>query len=314
MKHLFIINPIAGGRKHDPAKTEADIRILMGRREDDYEIYYTSAPKDATRAVKEAVNSGEELRIYACGGDGTLNECVTGAAGAANAAVAHYPCGTGNDFIKCFGKERDRFFTLAELVDGEVFPIDLIECGNGMYGLNIASVGIDARIGANVHKYSALPLVGGAGGYIVSTIANVMKGIGQELTITVDGRTIQGRFTMVCACNGRYYGGVFNPVPEALPNDGLLDVLIVKEVGLLKFAALAGKYAKGKYKDYPQYIKHVKTKSICIESPEKILMGYDGEAFYSNRVTFKVVPKGVNMLFPADMAFFEAERAKKSAN
>ena len=80
--------------------------------------------------------------MYACGGDGTLNECVNGAVGHANVAVTHFPCGTGNDFIKMFGEEKARFFDLAELVRGEVRPLDVMECC-GRYAINICSVGIE---------------------------------------------------------------------------------------------------------------------------------------------------------------------------
>lgn len=312
MKHLFIINPIAGGKKHDPAKTEADIRAAMAENGEEYEIYYTTGPKDAVCKTKEAAQSGEKIRIYACGGDGTLNECVTGAAGCPNASVAHYPCGTGNDFIKCFEQERVRFFSLKELIEGEEFPIDLISCGNGRYGLNVASVGIDARIGADVHKYSELPLIGGSGGYIVSTIVNILKGVGQELTIIADGKTIQGKFTMVCACNGRYYGGGFNPVPDAMPNDGLLDILVIPNVNLVKIALLIGDFAKGQYKKHPEYITHIKAKNIHIESRDEILIGYDGESFHNNSVDFCVIPGGINMVFPRGMEFF-ADQRKETA-
>ena len=76
----------------------------------------------------------------------------TAPCGHANVAVTHFPCGTGNDFIKMFGAEKERFFDLAELVRGEVRPFDVMECC-GRYAINICSVGIDARIGTEVHQY-----------------------------------------------------------------------------------------------------------------------------------------------------------------
>ena len=61
---------------------------------------------DACRKIEQEAAAGQPLRVYACGGDGTLNECVCGAVGCDNVAVTHYPCGTGNDFVRCFGAER----------------------------------------------------------------------------------------------------------------------------------------------------------------------------------------------------------------
>lgn len=314
MRHLFIINPISGRKTHDPKKTEEDIKKAMAEYDGEYEIYFTTAPKDATLKVKEEAAKGEELRVYSCGGDGTLNECVNGAVGFNNVAVAPYPCGTGNDFIKCFESEREQFFDIKELIDGQIRPIDIIDCGKYGYGINTASVGIDARIGADVHKYSKLPLVGGAGGYIVSAVINILKGVNQTLKITTDKNVFDGKFALACICNGRYYGGGFNPVPEALPDDGYLDVLIIKEVGLIKIAQLIGKFAKGRYKECEGYITHVKTKSVRIQSPAETLMGYDGEAFYSTDAAFNVLSGGVNMIFPKNMRFFENVQVKEGIN
>ena len=127
MKHLFIVNPVAGGKdRHEYVAEQA--RLALEGSADAYEVYITTAPMDACAKIKAEAASGEELRVYACGGDGTLNECVNGAVGHDNVAVTHFPCGTGNDFIKMFGEEKDRFFDLSDLVRGEVRPLDVMEC------------------------------------------------------------------------------------------------------------------------------------------------------------------------------------------
>lgn len=127
MKHLFIVNPVAGGKDRREYVAE-QARLALEGSEDAYELYVTTAPMDACAKIAAEAASGEELRVYACGGDGTLNECVNGAAGRSNVAVTHFPCGTGNDFIKMFGEEKTRFSDLADLVHGEVRPFDIIEC------------------------------------------------------------------------------------------------------------------------------------------------------------------------------------------
>lgn len=204
MKHLFIVNPVAGGKDRREYVAEQARRALEGS-EDAYEVYVTTAPMDACAKIAAEAASGEELRVYACGGDGTLNECVNGAAGRSNVAVTHFPCGTGNDFIKMFGEEKARFSDLADLVHGEVRPFDIIECC-GRYALNICSVGIDARIGTEVHQYHD--------SYIFSAVANLFKGIAQPLTVRGCGMEYSGGTSLICACNGRFYGGGFNPIPR----------------------------------------------------------------------------------------------------
>ena len=210
MKHLFVVNPVAGKQKpeekikliHDSADR------VPGGLAGGFEIYVTRAPMDAVEKIRSAAEGEDDLRVYACGGDGTLNECVNGAAGLKNVAVTHFPCGTGNDFIKMFGADKSRFFDLAELANGEVRPLDLIKC-NGRYSINICSMGLDARVGTDVHKYSGLPLLGGPAGYVASLAVNFVKGVSQPMTVTADGLTCGPRLNLVCICNGRFYGGGF---------------------------------------------------------------------------------------------------------
>ncbi len=306
MKHLFIVNPVAGSTDKTSFVHEKAAECFAVR-EDKYEVYTTKAPMDARDEIVRQARLGETLRVYACGGDGTLNECVCGAVEAENVQLTVFPTGTGNDFIKTFGPDSHRFFELRELVDGDVRPIDLIRC-NGRPCLNICSVGIDARIGTQVHKYSSLPLIGGATGYVVSTLVNLIKGIKQHVRISSCGGTVyDGDLTLACACNGRYYGGGFNPVPEARPDDGLIDFLIIPGVSRAKFICLVGQYAKGKYASYPQLIRHVKAQRMEIESEREIVINVDGEAMYAKRIDIGIQPGAVAFTFPSQMAFFVSQ-------
>lgn len=303
MRHLFIINPAAGKGKQT-VELSGRIAAAMHKRGADCEIYVTKAPMDATRKIREEAEKWDALRVYACGGDGTLNECVCGAAERPNVAVTHYPCGTGNDFIKAFGDERQRFFALDELLDGEVRPIDVIRVAD-RYSVNICSVGIDARIGSNVHRYSGIPLVGGAVGYIVSTAAEVAKGVARPIRAVVGDRVFEGEQSLVCVCNGTSYGGFFQPVPEARVDDAVLDVLVVTGVSRLTVAKVVAKYAQGRYRDYPHLIEHVSAKNVLIEAPDELKVNLDGEMICASRVEMSVVAGGLNFIFPAGMQYFE---------
>jgi diacylglycerol kinase (ATP) len=94
MRHLFIVNPVAGGKKNHYEETIKYIHTVMAECSEPYEVYITKAPMDACEEIRLEATSNEQLRVYACGGDGTLNECVNGAAGFNHLAVTHYPCGT----------------------------------------------------------------------------------------------------------------------------------------------------------------------------------------------------------------------------
>lgn len=302
MKHLFIVNPIAGGRDRTEA-VRLRVEELFRNRSDKYEIYVTRAAMDAPEKIRREAAKGEDLRIYACGGDGTFNECVWGAAGLDNAAVCPYPTGTGNDFCRMFGDEQELYRDLSALVEGWEHPIDLIEC-NGRYSANICSVGIDARIGTQVHNYSKIPLIGGATGYVVSTVVNVIKGISRNMRIRSGDFYAQGKHTLVCACNGRFYGGGFNPSLDARPDDGIMDVFIVKEVGLFTLARLIGMYAKGRTDEMPEYATHLRTDRIDISFDEDNVINIDGEAVFAKEVSMRLIPGAVRLVVPRGLTFF----------
>jgi YegS/Rv2252/BmrU family lipid kinase len=304
MKHLFIVNPTAGG-KDKTEDVRAKVETAFKERDGEYEIYVTKAPMDATRKIEEEAARTEHLRVYACGGDGTFNECVCGAARKPNVAVCPFPTGTGNDFCRMFGEEKDLFRDLDALLDGEERPIDLIDC-NGRYSANICSVGVDARIGTDVHKYSRIPLVGGATGYVVSAVVNMFKGIATKMEVSCDDFRAEGKHTLVCACNGRFYGGGFNPSPDALPDDGIMDVFIANRVNLLQFAALIGKYAKGKADELPKHIKHIRSSGeLVIRCEKEDVAQLDGEALRAVEFRIRLVPRALNLIVPKGLRFFE---------
>ena len=299
MKHLFIVNPVAGGRD----SSERVAALAAEALPDGYELYKTTGTGDATRRVRQAAEQGEATRVYACGGDGTFSECVAGAVHAENLAVTHFPCGTGNDFIKMFGAEAALFSDLAHLTDGETHPLDVIAC-NDRISINICSVGIDARIGVDVHKYSSLPLVGGKAAYVVSTIVNFIKGINRPLRVTAAGQHFAGGMVLVCACNGCYYGGSFHPAPDARPDDGQLDILVIRRASRLTFLRVVFPYAKGHAARFPQYITQLRGTELHIEADEDFVAQLDGEPMHCRDLTLRVLPGAVNFLCPRGMNFF----------
>ena len=119
MKHLFIVNPAAGKRDRT-AEVSAKAAEMFSKKDDEYEIYVTRGPMDAPEKIKRAADETGELRVYSCGGDGTYNECVCGAAGLSNVAVTPYATGTGNDFIRMFGADMEVPAHSAALFKGDV--------------------------------------------------------------------------------------------------------------------------------------------------------------------------------------------------
>lgn len=295
MEHLFIINPAAGKYDKTEEYTKA-IDAACGGKGLSYRIAVSGGPGDCTRIAREAAATGEDLHIYACGGDGTLNEIIAGAADYPNAAVTNYTGGSGNDFVKMF-RQPDAFRDLNRLLDWEDAEFDVIDC-NGDRAVNVCSVGLDARIGTQMAQYKRLPFVSGSGAYILSTLVNLLKGIADHYIVEVGGERIDGALTMICVANGRYYGGGFNPVPEADPADGMLDVLLVKKVNLIQVAAVIGKYKKGLYAQLPKLVRHIRTDHVRIICDKVTSVNLDGELRNAKIIDFRLTGQKIRFFYP----------------
>ncbi len=305
MTHLFIINPAAGSRDRTK-KYSRLIREACQSRGLDYRIAISGAPGHCRELAREAAASGSPVRIYACGGDGTLNEVAAGAAGFPNASVTVFSGGSGNDFTKLFS-DPDAFRDIDRLLDSQETVFDMIRC-NGDLALNICSVGLDARIAADVANYKRIPLLSGFRAYALSTVVNTLRGISEHYVVEVNGETVDADQTLICVCNGRYYGGGFNPVPEADPTDGLLDVLLITKVSLLKVAAVVGKYKDGLYAQYPDLIRYYKTDRLRVTCDRPTCINLDGEQRLAQSVEFSVAPEKLRFFYPKGLTWSNTEK------
>ena len=298
MKHVFIINPNAGKRDQT-----ARIYDMADRLRDCHGLecacMLTERPGGATEMARKLAQTGEDLRLYACGGDGTVHEVAEGVAGYANAAMTAIPTGTGNDFLKNFGRDAEKFADAENLWDGEVFPLDLIDC-NGRLCLTIACNGIYARIADSVHQYGNSPLLHGRNSYLASVAVNFLfKPIGRHWKVWLDDEALEDDFALVSMCNGRYYGGGSMPVPEARMNDGVLHTVLIKNIPKATFARLFAPYSAGEYRKLPQELIRVSTaRQVRIQAEEDIVTCLDGECFRSREVVMGLADKRLRFFGP----------------
>ena len=299
LKHIFIINPYAG-KKDQTARIYAMADALRQKHGLDCTCMLTDRPGGATDMARKLAETGEPIRVYACGGDGTIGEVVNGLAGYPNAAMSCIPVGTGNDFLKNFGEAAALFHDAENLWDGDEAELDLIDC-NGKLCLTIACNGIDARVADSVHRYSKSPALSGKGSYIASIVVNFLcSAIARRWTVSIDGGEPEtDDYALVALCNGRYYGGGFFPVPEAKMDDGILNAVVIRKVTRLEFIRLIGDYSKGKHKSLPQHLVRVlPVKSIRITADEDIATCLDGECSFHREVNLRLADKKIRVFFP----------------
>ena len=300
MKHIFIINPKAG--RVD--KVEAITNELIDKGKDiDYEIYVTKAQGDGavyTRHYLETHPIDEMYRFYACGGDGSLHDVVNGAVGYSNAEVACYASGSGNDFVKNFGG-IDKFKRLEDIIAGEAHCIDLLKVAD-KYCINILNYGFDGEVTFAMQKYKRWPLVSGPMSYNLAVFRCLISKMSTPMKLILDDEVVFDDRGLLCAiANGYCYGGGFYCAPDAVVDDGLIDVCLVKRVSRLKAAGLMKKYKRGEHVDDPN-LQHLliykKCKKVTIESPRPVAYAIDGETYRHAQVSLEMVPQALNFVVP----------------
>lgn len=294
-KIAFIINPVAGKKRYSQPILSSIGEYSMGR--SNVEVYYTKARQDATDIARRLAQSGEKIRIFACGGDGTLNEVLNGIVGHNNVELGCIPAGSGNDFIKTFGRKED-FLNIESQVNGHTKRIDIIK-SNDMYAINICSIGLDAKIGANMIRFKKIPLVTGALAYNLSIFYCLFSKISTNITIKIDdNEEISGEYVFALAANGRYYGGSYMGAPFALYDDGLLDFVLVKTVSRLKVAEFLNRYSKGTHLDL-DYVSWFRGKKMVLTANDrKAYLNADGECTSVSKAVFEIVPAIVDFIVP----------------
>ena len=302
LRHVFILNPAAG--KHSRALDFIPaIEGYFAAHTGDYTIRVTNRAGDAGIYAKEEAAKGDLVRLYAVGGDGTLNEVTNGAAGAANVEIACVPCGSGNDYVKTFGKPED-FLDLPTLIEGQAVAVDGILC-NGELSLNICSLGVDADVCAYMSDFKRLPLVSGSMAYDLGVVKMLCKPAGNNLSVkitTADGvLERKGRFLFALAANGQYYGGGYCGAPGAVPNDGLLDFVLISVVPKLKMVKLLGGYKRGEHYawDICEHLRGTKMEAVCDKAA---CINIDGEILHSKTVSFEVLPGHFRFVMPTTLA------------
>ncbi|MBR3971552.1 MAG: YegS/Rv2252/BmrU family lipid kinase [Ruminococcus sp.] len=304
MRHIFIINPAAG--KAD--STEVLRRQIHNlKTEDAVQIYITKGEGDARQKAEKEATAGDRVHIYACGGDGTANEVLTGIAGKTNCAIGIIPLGSGNDFIKALEPySKEDFLDIQRMVDGREKTIDLIECG-GKYSMNVFSVGFDAIVAKNVSKFKRIPFVSGSLAYKLSIIYCLFAQRKHKVKILVDGVPFEGadyKNTTLLAVggNGKYYGGGFKAAPKAVLDDGYMDFVHCKTLSVLRFASIVGKYKKGEHIDNPKmpFITFKRCKTLEFIAQEPIDINVDGEIYSQHNPKVRLVEGGLKIILPQE--------------
>ncbi len=304
IKHVFILNPVAGKGTGQVGLRER-IDQCCAERGVDYEIYQTDARGNATAYVRSLCERypDMQLRFYACGGDGTLSETVNGAYGYANAAVGVIPVGTGNDFVRNFA-DKQLFLDIGAQLDGQTQAMDLMQY-NDQLCVNMINIGFDCEVVKLTAKLKQKKLLSANMGYIAGLVLTLIRKPGVKAWVSVDGGEPQRRnMLLTSVANGEWCGGGFHSSPLALLSDGVLDMLMIKNVTRIRFVSLVKTYKDGSFVENPgarRVIDYVKAhtvhytfdgmQSICVDG--EVIEATELQVSVAENALCLIVPKGV---------------------
>ena len=229
------------------------------------------------------------------------------------------PYGSGNDFLRTYGTKEEFLDLDAQLAGGTV-PIDLMRTSLGL-SATICAAGLDAQVAYGIPKFRRIPLCGGEAAYALSIVQQLCGHIGRRVEYVIDGEVLTVDCLMCAVCNGRAYGGGFMAGPEAQPDDGWLDVFIVRKVSRRVIAKLLMLYKNGQHFQNGQlteaakpYFIYRRAKSVSLRAADgrgPIIATVDGECAPCKQVSVQVQPLAGRVLLP--LPAYQRFTAKKAA-
>ncbi len=300
---LVIVNPNAGKRKG--LKDWDEISGYLKEFELDYTPIFTERPGHATEIVIEYVERDKFQKIIAVGGDGTLNEVVNGifkqkSFRTTEISLGIITVGTGNDWGKMFGIPSDYKEAIKVLTGNRTFIQDAgqvrfcnaDEPGN-RYFVNIAGMGFDAEV---VRKTNISKEKGKSGAliYLIHIFTSLLNYRHVEASISVDGINLENKIFNINVGIGKYGGGGMIPSPNAILDDGLFDLTIIRKISKTNVILNMKRLYNGtihKHRKVDSYTG----KSIRVESSGTIQLETDGETLGHTPIEFSIIPKSVKV-------------------
>ncbi|MDR0951955.1 MAG: hypothetical protein LBM18_03440 [Oscillospiraceae bacterium] len=312
MRHLFIINPKSFPDKREMNAFMQSVAELIG---DDAQSIVSLYPRYAVSKVhayiREMSQQAERVRVYAVGGDGILFDCLNGILRYPQTELASVPYGNANDFLRAFGCEHVPLFRDIKLLsESPSVPTDVFNCGaniamtNAAIGLEGSSILVTENMAKKLSRipflHKLIPAL-----YILGAVAVILnnKLRLQHYQITLDGVDYSGEYIDINIGNCFGNGGKNASNPYAMPNDGWLDAIFIKNMSALKSIMRISAFTSGNFDKYPDNFEHVRFKKMYVTSDEPIRICADGEAFYTSEVNVEIHPKAVNIIAPEGITY-----------
>lgn len=284
----FIVNPVAGNGQ--ALKTEALLKAELAGRGVQAHFRHTEAPGHATLLAREASAQADCTGVIAVGGDGTCYEVACGLMDS-QTALGIIPAGTGNDFIKTVGIPRKPREALELILRGQPRPVDVGRVNDKLF-LNVSGTGFDVTV--LDFTLAAKKYVRGILPYLFGLIRGIAHYKPVHMRFTADGET-QERDVLICSvANGRFFGGGIPICPDARPDDGCFDLVVVENKPRWMIPFYLPGLLMGKVLKFP-FTLHRRVRSVRIEAPG-MRLNMDGELSRVDVAEYELLP-GALMLY-----------------
>jgi len=293
----FIVNPIAG---HGRAKKKWEKAEPFVAGLGEYSVRFTERPLHGEELARQAVADGCD-RVVVFGGDGTINEVGNGLVGT-KTAMAIIPTGSANDFVRTFPIPLDIEKAVLLAYEGRRVRIDAgLAEGGGVrrHFFNMVGAGFDAEIAGRVNDLGPLlKVVGGTLPTIICLIMTLFTYRYPTVTLKIDGES-QVVPNLVLSGVGicRFLGGGMMLLPEAIPDDGLFDIMWAHDISRLGILGIVGKTYKGAHVGHPR-IHFTRGKKVEVSSSLPLLWHMDGEVGGRLPMSFTLIPKAIDLMLP----------------
>ena len=300
---IFLVNPAsdngATGKRWPELAHRAEGLGLAG------ETLFSERPGHLIELAERAAREGAEL-VVAVGGDGTLSETVTGLVRAGGSTeLAMIPIGTGMDFVRTYGIPVRFEDAVRTARDGRPRTIDVgrvtYRTWDGSeaqrYVANVGSVGMSAAVAQRANAMTKV--AGGRATFFYALVRVFLEWKNTLVTVELDdGERREGRMHDVIVANGQYHGGAMWLAPEARPDDGLFDVVLIGDITKRDFVTTAPKIYRGTYLSHPK-VELLRTRAVAVDAPERLPIELDGEQVGTTPVRFEIVPGALRVRVPA---------------
>ena len=296
----FLVNPAsANGATGRRWAQLAHSLASLGLRGD---ALFSERPGHLTELARAAVERGIRLLVLV-GGDGSVSEIANAIAGRDDVELAVIPRGTGWDFARTYGIPHDLRGAVETARAGRVREIDLGRVTyrawagheTSAYFANVASAGMSGAIAERANETTKA--FGGKASYLWATLAVFAGWANDEVQVEVDGERRAGRMHDVVVANGRYFGGGMMICPEAEPDDGAFDVLLIGDLTKRDLMLTLPKTYRGRHLPHPK-AELLRGATVAVDAAAPLPIELDGEQPGTTPARFEVVPRALRVRVP----------------